>query len=512
MLEARNATAASRLAAVRCIQLALGDLTASTAKGTVLEGYTARAPLIDVKLPKCRARFLADWPELERELRRELARTLAMVEDDDPATLQRILERSNEDFSSPRRTSSTWQSCPVSAHRSSEGITQKTAQALLALDQKLDAKQGAHDRHWPLRIAELHAELAKKDELLNAALINDPQFGRPDHVVFTHAQGFDRARAAKVFLAKAAKDEAYPWTPAHVELLGTVTDKDLRPVLRGLWPQAGLRNALLPLLARAPVPEDRAYFIESLASPQLATIRLSLDTLAGLPAADDGQAALALIRCLRSLPDGKEENQLSGAHRRGAAASDDGRFRQGQGTLDDLVQSEVPPARPAPGRPGRPGRHRRRGRGRVDQTPEPDRLVHRPGGAGAHRVSENRLHRVPLRRPGAFGPDLRGVASRFSRADLFTAILQPSRDVSPRYQTTLLATADGKLYQGSIIYEAVDSLILQTGPVTTVRIPGNQITTRRSMPKSLMPAGLLDQATDQEIADLWGYLETMRGK
>src|SRR5262249_25692999 len=62
----------------------------------------------------------------------------------------------------------------------------------------------------------------------------------------------------------------------------------------------------------------------------------------------------------------------------------------------------------------------------------------------------------------ALGPDLHGVAGRFSRADLFTAILQPSKDVSPRYRTTLIETTEGKVYQGMIIYEAVDSVILQT--------------------------------------------------
>jgi hypothetical protein len=61
----------------------------------------------------------------------------------------------------------------------------------------------------------------------------------------------------------------------------------------------------------------------------------------------------------------------------------------------------------------------------------------------------------------ALGPDLLGVTGRFSRADLFTAIVQPSKDVSPRYRCTQITTAAGKVYQGLIVYEAVDSVILQ---------------------------------------------------
>src|SRR5439155_16349993 len=93
----------------------------------------------------------------------------------------------------------------------------------------------------------------------------------------------------------------------------------------------------------------------------------------------------------------------------------------------------------------------------------------------------------------AMGPDLHGVAGRFSRADLFTAILQPSKDISPRYRTTLVETTAGKVYQGIILYEAVDGLILQTGPAATVRLRGDQIAERRTSPVSLMPAGLLDR-------------------
>jgi putative heme-binding domain-containing protein len=106
------------------------------------------------------------------------------------------------------------------------------------------------------------------------------------------------------------------------------------------------------------------------------------------------------------------------------------------------------------------------------------------------------------------------VTGRFSRDDLFTAILQPSKDVSPRYRTTQLTTAKGQVYQGIIVYEAVDGIILQTGPATTVRLKFTQVSERRLTATSLMPAGLLDRLSDGEIADLYAYLKSLaaRGK
>src|SRR5207253_2450048 len=110
----------------------------------------------------------------------------------------------------------------------------------------------------------------------------------------------------------------------------------------------------------------------------------------------------------------------------------------------------------------------------------------------------------------ALGPDLVGVTNRFSRADLFTAILQPSKDVPARYQTTVVETKSGKTHQGIVIYDAVDSLILQTGAATTVRLDGAEIASRHVSAQSLMPAGLLDALSDREIVDLYAYLRNLK--
>jgi hypothetical protein len=68
-----------------------------------------------------------------------------------------------------------------------------------------------------------------------------------------------------------------------------------------------------------------------------------------------------------------------------------------------------------------------------------------------------------------FGPDLKGVSKRFALRDLFTAIVQPSKEVPGRYQLTQVETRSGKVYEGVVIYDAVDSLILQIGAASTAR-------------------------------------------
>src|SRR5262249_2689285 len=158
------------------------------------------------------------------------------------------------------------------------------------------------DTNWPLRIAELHAELAHTDPQLNTALLASKDFGRPDHALFTKCPGFDRRKAAEVFLARAAKDEEYPWDTTLVPLLGEPPEERALPVLRRLWERGGLEDAILPLLARRPQPADRDKFLEGLNSPRLEMIGQCLDALEKLPPAKDGTQVFALVRALRALP------------------------------------------------------------------------------------------------------------------------------------------------------------------------------------------------------------------
>jgi putative heme-binding domain-containing protein len=108
----------------------------------------------------------------------------------------------------------------------------------------------------------------------------------------------------------------------------------------------------------------------------------------------------------------------------------------------------------------------------------------------------------------AVGPSLVGVAKRFNRDDLLTAVLDPSRDVPDRYRTVRFATAE-QVHEGVVIYEATDGVMLQTSADKTVRIPGQAIESRKPGTQSLMPTGLLDALTDPEVADLFAYLKKL---
>jgi putative heme-binding domain-containing protein len=495
----------SRLGGVRLMQISLGDLMSARKKGTVWEGYSARLPgSTQAGRTNILAALRAAFPSEDHDLDREITRTLALLEDDDPVTRAGVADRL------------TSRSDPVDDFhylivlaclkgKRSEAVTARTAAALLDLDRKLTARHYNRDLHWPLRLAETFDELARKDPGLHAAILTHADFGRPAHAVFARADGFDRRRAAQVFLARAKKDPDYQWTPALIDIVGTLPAADVFPVLRGLWERGGLEGSILKVLARKPQAQDRDKFLAGLNSAQTAVVRRCLEALATLPPRNDGPTLLSLIQALRRLSDGKDEKLLADQLVRYLQKlTGQVRLVGKDGWTDWLRKAH-------PSLAGRLGAD-----DGVDVAAWDSRLARLDWSAG----EASRGQKIFLKAScaachsgtQALGPDLSGVAGRFSRRDLFTAILQPSKDVSPRYRTTQVTTADGKSYQGIVIYEAVDSLILQTGAASTIRIVNKHIAERRVTAASLMPAGLIDRLTDMEIADLYAYLKGLGAK
>ena len=61
-----------------------------------------------------------------------------------------------------------------------------------------------------------------------------------------------------------------------------------------------------------------------------------------------------------------------------------------------------------------------------------------------------------------------------------------------------------------LIYESQELILLQVSPDTTVRIPGGDVQSIGRSPISFMPTGLLDDANDREVVDLYAYLRSLR--
>ena len=485
-----------RLPGIRLVQIGLGDIGARKSIGTIWEGYTARLPVADKDAAPALAK---QFPDKNANVDREIARTLAMLSYDDADLRLRVLAKCDAD-SSPIDDIHYLACYACLAGKRVEKEAKLVAAALLDLDHKIVARKLNRDSNWPLRVQELYVGLSDKDVALHKAMVEHPSFGRPDHALFANSAGFPKERAARIFLERWKLDPNYALTGAIVQLFDTLPAENVLPTLRKRWGDTGQENALLPLLARKPEANDRRKFLEGLNSVQTSVLVACVQGLEQLNAKTDVDESFALIRALHRLSD----KQIS---LRKALA---GRLEKTTGLAFGAdskrwiawLENEHPDFGKRLANPDG-----------VDVAKWHQRLVRldwRKGQAEAGKAVYSKASCVQCHSGSqAMGPDLAGVATRFSRADLFTAILQPSKDVPARYQTTVVETRDGKTYQGIVIYDAVDSLILQTGASTTVRMDGASVISRHVSAQSLMPPGLLDALSDHEIVDLYAYLRSL---
>jgi putative membrane-bound dehydrogenase-like protein len=482
-----------RVEGIRLVQLALGDVGPTKAMGTIWEGYAPRLDILDKTTAKTLAPML---PSPDADLDRELARTLGMLGSDDPGLRVRILAKCNADSSPIEDIHYLACYARLSGKRTDKEAT-LVATTLLDLDRKIAARKLNRDSNWPLRVRELYIGIAEKDANLHKAILSHPAFGRPDHALFATTDGFPTERAARIFLTRWQRDKDYALTGNIVQLFETLPPDDVLPAIRKRWGETGQESAFLPLLAQKPAVVDRKRFIDGLNSPQTAILEACVRGLDKLSAKTDAEESFGLIRALHRTSDKQIPMRKTLAGRLEKTTG------QTYGTDSKRWITWLEKQHPEFGK-------RLANPDGVDVAKWDRRLAQLnwdKGNADAGKAVFSKASCLTCHSGSqALGPDLVGVANRFSRADLLTAIIQPSKDVPARYQTTLVETQDGKTYQGIVIYDAVDSLLLQTGAATTVRVDGARVVSRTVSAQSLMPAGLLDPLSDQEIVDLYAYL------
>lgn len=110
---------------------------------------------------------------------------------------------------------------------------------------------------------------------------------------------------------------------------------------------------------------------------------------------------------------------------------------------------------------------------------------------------------------GSVGPDLTGVASRFSRRDLLESILDPSKVISDQYQTIDFEMKDGSHVNGRIVDEDFFGYVVLVEPLNPRRVNVLKAEVAKKGPSkvSQMPARLLDSLTLEQVLDLMAYLE-----
>jgi putative membrane-bound dehydrogenase-like protein len=113
-------------------------------------------------------------------------------------------------------------------------------------------------------------------------------------------------------------------------------------------------------------------------------------------------------------------------------------------------------------------------------------------------------------RGGNVGPDLTRIGAIRSERDLLESIVFPSASFVRGYEPVVVATKDGRSHNGLLRKDAPDEILLVIAADKEERIPRSEIEAIEPSKVSVMPAGLDQQLTVQELADLVAFLKACK--
>ena len=104
------------------------------------------------------------------------------------------------------------------------------------------------------------------------------------------------------------------------------------------------------------------------------------------------------------------------------------------------------------------------------------------------------------------GPDLSDVRNR-SKLALLYDILDPNSKVEPRFTAYTVATVDGKVFNGLVVSETAEAVVLRMAEGKEQTIGRGEIEVIRASEVSLMPEGVEKDIKPQDMANLLEFLK-----
>jgi len=109
---------------------------------------------------------------------------------------------------------------------------------------------------------------------------------------------------------------------------------------------------------------------------------------------------------------------------------------------------------------------------------------------------------------GLVGPDMLSLGASAQPDYILQSLLKPNAKVKENYHTVVVVTAEGKVISGIQVQESDQELVLRSTENELIRIPRDTID-EKSNGVSLMPEGLVDLLTDQDLAALVRFLSEL---
>lgn len=111
---------------------------------------------------------------------------------------------------------------------------------------------------------------------------------------------------------------------------------------------------------------------------------------------------------------------------------------------------------------------------------------------------------------GRVGPDLTRIGGIRNERDLLEAIVYPNASFVRSYEPVNVVTTSGKVLNGILKKDTAEEIVLSINATEEVRVLREEIDELRPSTVSVMPSGLDQQLTPQQLADLIAFLRNAK--
>ena len=117
----------------------------------------------------------------------------------------------------------------------------------------------------------------------------------------------------------------------------------------------------------------------------------------------------------------------------------------------------------------------------------------------------------PSKGPGELiGPNLSTIATVRTPHDLLESIIFPSASIVQDFRPLSVLTTSGKVVTGLVIRRNDEELWLKGGDLKETRIPVNEVEEMKEATVSIMPQGLEQKLSPEELRDLMAFLKDLK--
>jgi putative heme-binding domain-containing protein len=110
----------------------------------------------------------------------------------------------------------------------------------------------------------------------------------------------------------------------------------------------------------------------------------------------------------------------------------------------------------------------------------------------------------------SYGPDLSRIASKLTREKILEGILEPSKEIDPKFAGVIVQTDQGAVYTGILVEKTEEVVVLRDAQKAEIRLRAASVKQMAVQKTSIMPEFLLQSLTASEAADLIEFLSSQR--